>query len=293
MSGAVTSALRKGTETVQIIRFERQGKVALGLRTRDGIRALDASPGGADLAALLRHDRRKALAQTVPSGEFIALDAVTILPPLADGARIFCIGLNYKTHVAETGRDMPADPSVFLRMPESLVAHAAALQRPTVSDNFDFEGELTVVIGEPARNIDEAHALDIVAGYTCFNDGSIRDYQKHSVTAGKNFEASGAVGPWIVTVEDIPDPTRLTLVTRLNGAEVQRSGTDMLIYPIPKLISYLSQVTTLQPGDIIATGTPAGVGARRTPPLWMKPGDVVEVDISGIGILRNSIAQAE
>jgi 2-keto-4-pentenoate hydratase/2-oxohepta-3-ene-1,7-dioic acid hydratase in catechol pathway len=160
-----------------------------------------------------------------------------------------------------------------------------------VSDNFDFEGELGVVIGTRGRLISQADALDHVGGYTCFNDGSVRDWQKHSVTSGKNFEASGACGPWIVTADEIPDPRTLTLVTRLNGQEVQRSGLDLLIHSIPRIIEYISTMTTLEPGDIIATGTPAGVGSRRTPPLWMKPGDTIEVEISSVGVLKNPITQ--
>lgn len=280
---------------MRIIRFRQDERISTGLHIGEAVIPLDGVlPDAADLAAVLRRDARTALAGALRSVQArLPTEAVTLLAPLAPGARIFCVGLNYKTHVAETGRDLPAQPSVFLRTPESLVAPDAALQRPTASNHFDFEGELAVVIGEPARSIDETRALDIVAGYTCFNDGSIRDYQQHSVTAGKNFEASGAVGPWIVTADELPDPTALTLVTRLNGVEVQRSGTDMLIYSIPGIIAYLSRVTSLRPGDIIATGTPAGVGARRSPPLWMKPGDVIEVEISGIGILRNPVVQAE
>lgn len=280
---------------MRIIRFRQDERISTGLHIGEAVIPLDGVlPDAADLAAVLRRDARTALAGALRSVQArLPTEAVTLLAPLAPGARIFCVGLNYKTHVAETGRDQPAQPSVFLRTPESLVAPDAALQRPTASNHFDFEGELAVVIGEPARSIDETRALDIVAGYTCFNDGSIRDYQQHSVTAGKNFEASGAVGPWIVTADELPDPTALTLVTRLNGVEVQRSGTDMLIYSIPGIIAYLSRVTSLRPGDIIATGTPAGVGARRSPPLWMKPGDVIEVEISGIGILRNPVVQAE
>ncbi len=180
---------------------------------------------------------------------------------------------------------------MFIRTQASIVAHGAGMVRPTISDNFDYEGELTVVIGRAGRLISQADALKHVAGYTCFNDGSIRDFQKHSTTSGKNFEASGACGPWIVTADELPDPSKLTLVTRLNGTEVQRSTTDLLIHSIPRIIEYISIITTLEPGDIIATGTPAGVGSRRTPPLWMKPGDTIEVDISGIGVLSNPIVQ--
>jgi 2-keto-4-pentenoate hydratase/2-oxohepta-3-ene-1,7-dioic acid hydratase in catechol pathway len=145
------------------------------------------------------------------------------------------------------------------------------------------------VIGQAGRHVSEADALKYVAGYTCFVDGSVRDYQKFSVTSGKNFPATGPLGPVLVTADEIPDPARLTLVTRLNGEEMQRSGTDMLIYSIPQVIKFVSDFTRLAPGDVIATGTPAGVGHRRTPPVWMKAGDVLEVEISGIGTLRNPI----
>jgi 2-keto-4-pentenoate hydratase/2-oxohepta-3-ene-1,7-dioic acid hydratase in catechol pathway len=180
-------------------------------------------------------------------------------------------------------------PSVFLRLADTLIGHGQALVRPRVSDKFDFEGELAVIIGRAGRHVSEADALAHVAGYTCFVDGSVRDYEKFSVTSGKNFPATGPLGPVMVTADEIGDPTRLTLVTRLNGREMQRSGTDLLIYSIPQIIKFVSDFTSLAPGDVIATGTPAGVGHRRTPPVWMKPGDVLEVEISGIGILRNPV----
>jgi 2-keto-4-pentenoate hydratase/2-oxohepta-3-ene-1,7-dioic acid hydratase in catechol pathway len=159
-----------------------------------------------------------------------------------------------------------------------------------VSDNFDFEGELAVVIGKAARHITAEQALDHVAGYTCFVDGSVRDYQKFSVTSGKNFPGTGPLGPWLVTTDEIPDPSRLTLTTRLNGMEVQHSPTDLLIYSIPQIIAFCSDFTALSPGDVIATGTPEGVGHSRKPPLWMKPGDTLEVEIAGIGTLRARVA---
>ena len=161
--------------------------------------------------------------------------------------------------------------------------------RPSASTNFDFEGELAVVIGERCRHVPRASALSVVAGYTCFLDGSVRDFQKFSVTSGKNFPGTGPLGPWMVTTDEISDPTKLTLMTRLNGQEVQRSGTDLLIYSIPHIVAFCSDFTALEPGDVIATGTPEGVGHRRNPQLWMKPGDVLEVEITGIGTLRTRI----
>jgi len=211
------------------------------------------------------------------------------LPVIPNPGKILCAGLNYRSHVAETGREMPSKPSMFSRFTDTLLGHEEPMVRPSVSEQFDYEGELAVIIGRSGRHIPVERALDYVAGYTCFNDGSVRDFQKVSVTAGKNFPSSAPLGPWMVTPEELPDPSALTLTTRLNGTEVQRSTTDQLIYSVPTIISYVSDFTSLAPGDIIATGTPEGVGHKRTPPLWLKNGDIVEVEISGIGTLRNRV----
>ena len=238
------------------------------------------------LAADALDEVRRAATGQVPDHK---LSDVKFLPVVPDPQRIVCVGINYRSHAEETGRDISPAPSVFLRLADTLVGHGGALVRPRVSDMFDFEGELAVVIGRPGRHIAQADALRHVAGYTCFVDGSVRDYQKFSVTSGKNFPATGPLGPVLATTDEIPDPTKLNLVTRLNGAEMQRSGTDMLIYSIPQIITFVSDFTSLAPGDVIATGTPAGVGHRRTPAVWMKAGDVLEVEISGIGTLRNPV----
>jgi 2-keto-4-pentenoate hydratase/2-oxohepta-3-ene-1,7-dioic acid hydratase in catechol pathway len=218
-----------------------------------------------------------------------ALADIRWLPAIPNPERILCAGINYRSHAAETGRELPKQPSMFIRLTDTLVGHEGEMIRPSVSQQFDFEGELAVVIGRGGRHIPVDRALDHVAGYTCFVDGSVRDFQKFSVTSGKNFPGTGPLGPWIVTADEIPDPTRLTLSTRLNGKEMQHSGTDLLIYSVPQIIAFCSDFTTLAPGDVIATGTPEGVGHRRNPPLWMKPGDVLEVEISGIGILRSRV----
>jgi 2-keto-4-pentenoate hydratase/2-oxohepta-3-ene-1,7-dioic acid hydratase in catechol pathway len=235
------------------------------------------------LAACALADLKKA-AEAAPPDHKLA--DVKLLPPIPDPEKILCAGINYRSHAAETGRDLPKQPSMFIRLANTLTGHEGELIRPSVSQSFDFEGELALVIGRAGRHIPVEQALDHVAGYTCFVDGSVRDYQKISVTSGKNFPGTGPLGPWIVTTDEIPDPKRLTLVTRLNGQEVQRSGTDLLIYSVPQIIAFCSDFTPLAPGDVIATGTPEGVGHRRTPPLWMKAGDVLEVEISGIGTLR-------
>jgi 2-keto-4-pentenoate hydratase/2-oxohepta-3-ene-1,7-dioic acid hydratase in catechol pathway len=218
-----------------------------------------------------------------------ALADIRFLPAIPDPGKILCAGINYRSHAAETGRDIPTAPSMFVRLTDTLVGHDGEMIRPAVSECFDFEGELAIVIGRPGRHIKPEQALSYVAGYTCFVDGSVRDYQKISVTSGKNFPGTGPLGPFIVTTDEIPDPSRLTLTTRLNGVEVQHSGTDLLIHSVPQIIAFCSDFTPLSPGDVIATGTPEGVGHRRTPPLWMKPGDVLEVEISGIGTLRTRI----
>ena len=217
-----------------------------------------------------------------------------LLPPIPDPEKIVCVGRNYKGHVAEANMKLPEHPSLFIRLTNTLVGHGGALVRPKVSGDMDFEGELAIVIGKPGRHIAKAAALQHIAAYACFNDASLRDIQfKHSLTAGKNFFATGGFGPWLVTADEISDPTQLILATRLNGTEVQKTKTDDLIFDIPTIIAYISAFTPLAAGDVIATGTPEGVGFARTPPLWMKPGDTVEVEISGIGILRNPIVAEE
>jgi 2-keto-4-pentenoate hydratase/2-oxohepta-3-ene-1,7-dioic acid hydratase in catechol pathway len=215
---------------------------------------------------------------------------IKLLPVIPNPEKIMCVGINYKSHAAEHGADVPKMPNIFLRFVNTLVAPGGDMIRPKVSTNFDFEGELALVIGKAGRHIKAADALSYIAGYTCFCDATVRDFTKYSLAASKNFVGSGPLGPWMVTADEIPDPTKLTLVTRLNGQEMQRSGTDMLIHDIPKIIEFCSLFTPLSPGDIIATGTPDGIGAKRNPPIWMKAGDLLEVDISGIGVLRSRIA---
>ncbi len=219
------------------------------------------------------------------------LSDVKLLSPLPDAPNFFCVGRNYKGHVTEVGGKLPDFPSMFLRLPSSLVGHDEPIVRPVASGDFDFEGELALVIGKAGRHISRADALSHVAGYTILMDGSIRDYQfKHCLTVGKNFLSSGSFGPCIVTADEIGDPSQFDLLTRLNGVEVQHTRTDDFIFDIPYIIEYISTFTMLMPGDVIATGTPEGVGFTRKPPLWMKPGDTLEVEISKIGILRNTVA---
>ncbi|WP_028955233.1 fumarylacetoacetate hydrolase family protein [Sulfitobacter sp. 20_GPM-1509m] len=244
-----------------------------------------------DLRAVLAAGALGDLAAAAGQGGALAEGDVTLISPVPNPDKIICIGLNYMTHIQETGRDKPAKPSIFTRYPSSVTGHGQPMIRPKASDWFDFEGELAVIIGTAGRDIAEADAMQHVAGYSCFNDGSIRDYQRHTSQfwAGKNFVDSGAMGPWLVTTDELTDPAAQTMETRLNGEVMQSTPISDLAFNIPELIAYLSIVTELLPGDVIATGTPSGVGLFREPKLFMKDGDNVEVEISGIGTLSNPI----
>ncbi|HTZ04034.1 MAG TPA: fumarylacetoacetate hydrolase family protein [Xanthobacteraceae bacterium] len=272
---------------MKLLSFAAGGENFFGAVNGDGIVTLNQRLGTDSLEAALRagsiEAMREAGKNATPDRK---LADVKFLPVIPQPRKILCAGVNYRAHAAEIGRDLPKQPSMFIRFADTLVGHGGALVRPTVSDNFDYEGELALVIGKAGRHIKAEHALDHVAGYTIFVDGSVRDYQKFSVTSGKNFPGTGPLGPWLVTADEIPDPSRLMLTTRLNGKQVQHATTDQLIYSIPQIIAFCSDFTALSPGDVIATGTPEGVGHSRKPPLWMKPGDVLEVEISQIGTLR-------
>jgi 2-keto-4-pentenoate hydratase/2-oxohepta-3-ene-1,7-dioic acid hydratase in catechol pathway len=272
---------------MKLLSFVADGKELFGAVSGDGVVTLNDKTGKPSLRSALEagalEAMRKAAQGAKPDHK---LSEIKFLPVIPRPEKILCAGINYRSHAAETGRELPKQPSMFVRFTDTLVGHGGELVRPSVSDHFDFEGELAVVIGKAGRHIEAEHALDHVAGYTCFVDGSVRDFQKFSVTSGKNFPGTGPLGPWLVTTDEIPDPSRLALMTRLNGEEVQHATTDQLIYAIPQIIAFCSDFTALSPGDIIATGTPEGVGHHRKPPLWMKPGDTLEVEITGIGTLR-------
>jgi 2-keto-4-pentenoate hydratase/2-oxohepta-3-ene-1,7-dioic acid hydratase in catechol pathway len=220
------------------------------------------------------------------------LAGLRLLPPVPAPRKILCVGLNYGRHVAEAGRELPAHPSMFARFADSFVGHEAPVWKPRLSDKFDYEGELAVVIGRAGRHIAARDALSHVAGYTCMAENSVRDFQKHNaqVTPGKNFERSGAIGPWLITADEVGDPARLQVITRLNGTVMQQGDVSDLIFPIPELIAYISAFTPLSPGDVIATGTPEGVGSSRKPPRFLAVGDTLEVEIPGIGTLVNTVA---
>ena len=247
----------------------------------------------ADLKALITADAFREAAQAIEGAQAdYALSDVTLLPVIPNPEQIFCVGLNYAEHVKETQREVTEQPVIFMRLPASQVGHAQPMLRPPESQQFDYEGEIAVIIGRGGRRIAEADAWQHIAGYACYNDGSVRDWQRHTTQwgPGKNFYRTGAFGPWMVTRDEIAPNALMTLVTRLNGQEVQRATTEMLIHGIARQIAYLSTFTPLFAGDVIVTGTPGGVGAKRNPPLFMKPGDVVEVEVDRIGVLRNSIA---
>lgn len=219
------------------------------------------------------------------------VEDVELLPVVPDPEKILCVGIAYHAHRIETGRDASAAPIIFPRFSNSQVAHGQPLLRPIESEQLDFEGEIAVVIGKGGRRISVEDAWDHVAGYAPYCDATIRDWQHKTGqwTPGKNFAGTGGFGPWLVTRDEIPDGEALSLVTRLNGEEMQRTTTDLLIFSIPEIISFCSTFTRLEPGDVIATGTPGGVGGKRNPPVWMKPGDILEVEVGGVGTLRHTI----
>lgn len=280
---------------MKLVSYERHGRAGFGAVVDGGIvdlaRALDGRY--ADLKTLLAADAldEARAASTTRSADF-ALADVNLLPVIPNPGKIWCAGLNYGEHVQETGRQVTEQPTYFLRFADSQVAHQQPIVRPAESTKLDYEGEIAVIIGKPGRRITEADAWSHIAGYACYNDGSVRDWQLHTSQwgPGKNFWRTGGFGPWMVTADEIPAGTVMTLVTRLNGAEVQRATTEQLIHSIPRLIAYASTVAPLRAGDVIVTGTPGGVGAKRTPPLWMKAGDTVEVEVDRIGVLSNPVA---
>jgi acylpyruvate hydrolase len=250
---------------------------------------------GGDLLSLIKGEAGalRAAADRLGAAPVVDLEAVQMCPPLRRPGKIICIGLNYADHSAESGFEVPDYPTVFARFSSGLIAHGDPIIRPRLSEQLDFEGELVAIVGKGGRNIPVEKALDHVAGYSIFNDGSVRDYQFKAPqwTVGKNFDGTGAFGPEFVSADELPDGCEgLRIETRLNGEIVQKSSIDLLIFSVASLVSTLSEAMTLEPGDLIVTGTPAGVGLARTPKLWMKPGDVCEVEIEGIGVLRNPIA---
>lgn len=279
---------------MRVISFEHNGRAGVGVVVDSGVvdAAVHLAGEYTNLRDVLGANGLDALRSIAHRPADLALNDVRYLPPICDpAAKILCVGVNYMPHIKEMGRERPDYPVIFVRFADSLVGHEESLIRPRVSPQFDYEGELAVVIGRRARHVPRARAFEFVAGYSCFNDGSVRDYQRHGPqwTPGKNFHCSGSFGPWLITADELGDPARCRLRTQLNGQTVQDESVGELCFDISQLIEYCSTWTQLEPGDVIVTGTPGGVGAGRHPPLWMKAGDAVEVAISGVGALRNSV----
>lgn len=272
-----------------------QGRSTLGVRVEDGLADLGAAGLAATLDELLRQGPAglEAARQLAASGlHRRSLEGIHYLPPVAQPSKALAIGLNYLDHASESRIEPPKFPVVFPRFVSSWVGHGHALRRPVVSVQYDYEAELVAVIGRAGRCIPKDEALQFVAGYSIFNDGSLRDYQLRTSqwTLGKNFDGSGSFGPQFVTADELPPGAKgLRIDCRLNGQTVQSANTRDMVFDVATLVSTCSEAMELQPGDILITGTPSGVGAARKPPLWMKHGDVCEVEIEGLGVLRNTV----
>jgi acylpyruvate hydrolase len=280
---------------MRLVSFKRDGKATLGVREGEEVRIL----GDETLESLLaRGVDLVEYASPQAAQERLAAGDLKLLPPLQRPPKIICVGLNFSDHTAESKYEQPDYPTLFLRVTTSLVAHEQPMIRPRVTDSegLDFEGEIAVVLGKGGRHISKAEALSHVAGYSVFNDGSVREYQFKTPqwTVGKNFDATGAFGPDLVTADELPPGAKgLRLETRLNGQVVQSASTDEMIFDVASLISIISEAITLEPGDVIVSGTPSGIGWARNPRLLMKAGDVCEVSVEKIGTLRNVIADED
>ncbi|GAA5236637.1 fumarylacetoacetate hydrolase family protein [Verticiella sediminum] len=279
---------------MKFVSFEIDGSASYGIQQDDGIHDLGPvfAAQAPDLKTLIACGLLdQAMAHVRGRAAQLRAGDVKLLPVIPNPEKIICVGLNYGEHVRETGREVTESPTLFLRVASSQIAHDEALVRPAESAKLDYEGEIAVIIGRGGRRIAAADAWSHIAGYACYNDGSVRDWQTSTSqwTAGKNFWRTGAFGPWMTSAHDIPPGHVMTLVTRLNGQEMQRTTTDKMIHDIPSQIAYVSTFVPLAPGDVIVTGTPGGVGAKRNPPVFMKHGDVVEVEVDAIGVLRNTV----
>jgi acylpyruvate hydrolase len=282
---------------MRIVHFEKHGFSGIAVDEGSGWHGLTQRDSGfpgtlpeliAQGADLLRVGR--SLGQSPP----IDLNAVRLLPPVPVPPKILCVGLNYDDHLEESGLKRPAYPEIFARCATSLIAHQEPIRRPRESIELDYEAELAVVIGKPGRRIPQEQALDHVAGYSLFNDASVRDFQLRTPqwTMGKNFDGTGSFGPWLVTPDAVPPgASGLRIQGRLNGRVMQDSRTDLLIFSVPALIAMISVAMSLERGDVIITGTPGGVGVARKPPVFMQPGDIFEVEIEGLGVLTNTVQE--
>ncbi|HUI79218.1 MAG TPA: fumarylacetoacetate hydrolase family protein [Bryobacteraceae bacterium] len=278
---------------MKIASFQIAGRRTFGMVEGDRIFDIGGvwNRSQAELRAALALGKLGELASRKAEAASYALREIEWLPVVPNPDKILCVGVNYETHRQETGRKQATYPTIFLRLANSQTGHGASILRPKVSRDLDFEGELAVIIGHPGRYISEREALAHVAGYSCYNDATLRDWQSHThqFTPGKNFPRTGAFGPWLTTADEIGDIGSLHLTTRLNGTVMQEAQLDQLIFSIPQLIAYCSSFTRLEPGDVISTGTPGGVGFKRTPPVFLKPGDRIEVEIPCVGTLTNGV----
>jgi len=279
--------------------FSIHGRASFGAVIDSGIVDLGGRLGGkySSLLALIQageaglKDARAAAA--FPFADY-KLDEIEFLRPVLFPEKIVCVGINYPERTAEykDGREKPKYPNLFVRFPDSLVGHNQALVRPKASDKFDYEGEIVLVIGKGGRNVPREQALSMVYGLTLGNEGTLRDWLRHgslNVTQGKNFDRSGSLGPWIVPADEVNPGAPLHLMTRVNGALRQDDNTERLTWDFSWLLNYISQFATLKPGDLVFTGTPVGAGGHQTPPAWLKPGDVLEIEVPEIGVLRNTV----
>ncbi|AMS44998.1 fumarylacetoacetate hydrolase family protein [Aminobacter aminovorans] len=281
---------------MRYLSFEAEGKASYGIAADRGVHDLGARIGSVlpDLKSYLKA-LELGLVSSVATNAFAdyATGDIAYLPTITVPGKIICVGLNYEGHRLETGRPKQTYPTLFARFADTLIGHGGAIRRPSVSEALDFEGELAVVIGRSGFRIPKEEASSFIAGYSCFNDASLRDFQNHThqFMPGKNFPATGAFGPELVTPDEVGALDTLKIETRLNGDVVQQAKLEELLFSVEDLIAYVSIFTALSPGDVLVTGTPGGVGFKRTPPLYMKPGDVVEVEIDKVGQLRNEIAE--
>jgi 2-keto-4-pentenoate hydratase/2-oxohepta-3-ene-1,7-dioic acid hydratase in catechol pathway len=276
---------------MKFLTYSVGGETSFGLAAIGGVIDLKSRLGVPTLKALVAAGGLSRAEAVADEAFDHAWDDIVFEPVIPEPDKIICIGINYEEHRAETGRPVVAHPTVFTRFFNTQVGHEQPIVRPKVSVTFDFEGELAVIIGKPGRAITEDRAFDHVAGYACYNDVSVRDFQQHTsqFTPGKNFVATGPFGPFLVTPDEVGPLGEQRIQTRLNGVVVQDAHLNQMIFNVPKLIAYCSIWTELRPGDVIVTGTPGGVGARRDPPLWMKPGDEIVVEIEGVGQLVNRV----
>lgn len=278
---------------MKLVSYEVEGAATYGAVKDGGIVNLARRMGSdyPDLASILDTQLDSARDIVATAEPELPLEDIRFLPVIPRPSKILMAAVNYDDHRRETRRDHTESPVLFIRLADSQVGHRQPIVRPSVSERLDYEGELALVIGKAGRHISQDEAMDHVAGFSCYNDGTVRDWQRHTsqFTPGKNFASTGAFGPWLVTADEIADPFNLDLVTRVSGQELQRTNTSLLIHSMQRLIAYISTFTPLWPGDVIVTGTCAGVGFARTPPIFLKSGDTVEVEISGVGTLVNPV----